>query len=738
MLRKKQIILFIVALISVLGSQDVSAQCGFGGINYGDVTPPGVGSTFVLTNVWGGDQYSLQASAGCTYQISMCGTSWDTQITVFNPSQVAVAYNDDSCGLASVVTFTAAVSGSYTIQVNQYNCTWNFTSAEYFGVTLVSCIPQGGCNDPAACNFTPGDTDNLICCYDECITFFAGGGTFDNEISWEVLDGATVVASGIANVPNGTPVCLPEGCYTVNLYDSFGDGWNGANFIVLNGGNQVFFTTLGSGSFLSMPFCTEYIPPPPPCFSSDPTGCPSIDLGADISLPACEDPCATTIQVTAEVFESGETSSYEVCSIAYAPPFPFNGGTGFSIGTDDVWSDVVNLPFDFCFFGNNYSQIVVGSNGLVSFNVGQANGYCGWAFTAPCPSPVLPLNSVFGVYHDIDPSVCGGANYSILGTAPCRVFVVNYNDICQFSCNSIRSTSQIVFYETTNVIEVYVQNKPTCSTWNSGNALIGIQNATGTAGFVPSGRQTGPWSANNEAWRFTPNGPANFAVNWYDQTGFLGSGLTLDVCPVDASHTYIAEAVYTKCDGTTINVSDDVVVACATIMLPVEWLDFSAKLSLDETFVTCDWITASELNNSHFIVQRSIDTHAWEDVGVLPGAGTTNQELAYQLIDHRPYSGTSYYRVVQVDFNGQMDFSQIRSVHRNDAEIYVYPNPGNDIFHLSVSNVQINVFDAIGREVSVDWLNPAEFRLSQVAQGCYFVEFLRNGVVLNRQRVVLN
>ena len=85
-----------------------------------------------------------------------------------------------------------------------------------------------------------------------------------------------------------------------------------------------------------------------------------------------------------------------------------------------------------------------------------------------------------------------------------------------------------------------------------------------------------------------------------------------------------------------------------------------------------------------------------------------------------------------------MDFSQIRSVHRNDAEIYVYPNPGNDILHLSVSNVQINVFDAIGREVSVDWLNPAEFRLSQVAQGCYFVEFLRNGVVLNRQRVVLN
>ncbi|MBI1266926.1 MAG: T9SS type A sorting domain-containing protein [Cryomorphaceae bacterium] len=735
MLIKKLLVAILIFQMSLLGGLKLSAQCGFGGINYGDVTPAGVGSTVVLTNVWGGDQYSLQATAGCTYQISMCGTSWDTQITVFNPSQVVVAYNDDSCGLASVVTFTAATTGSYTIQVNQYNCTWNFTNAQYFGVTLLSCLPAGGCNDPVACNYALGDTDNLNCCYDECLTIIAGGGTFDNEISWEVLDGATIVASGIANEPGGVTLCLPEGCYVVNLYDSFGDGWNGANFVLLNDGNHVFNTTMGSGNFLSAPFCTEYIPP---CFSSDPTGCPAIDLGADISLPICDDPCSSTIQVTADVFESGETTSYEVCSIAFAPPFPFNGGTGFSIGTDDVWSNVVNLPFDFCFFGNNYSQMVVGSNGLVSFDVAQANLYCNWSFNAPCPNPALPLNSVFGVYHDIDPSICGGANYSILGTAPCRVFVVNYNDICQFSCTSIRSTSQIVFYETTNVIEVYVQNKPTCTGWNNGNALIGIQNATGLTGFVPSGRQTGPWSANNEAWRFTPNGPANFAVNWYDQTGFLGSGLSLDICPVDGTHTYIAEAVYTKCDGTNITVSDDVVVACATIMLPVEWLDFTAKLSDDESVVMCDWLTASELNNSHFIVQRSIDTASWEDVGVVPGAGTTNQEQAYQLIDHRPYSGTSYYRVVQVDFNGKSDVSQIRSVVRSEAEIYVYPNPGNDIFHLSASNVNMVVFDALGREIAVDWLNSAEFRLSNPAQGCYFVEFFREGVILGRQRLVFN
>lgn len=714
------------------------AQCAFGGINYGDVTPAGVGNTVTVGNVWGGDQYSLQATAGCTYQVSMCGTTWDTQITVFNAAQVAVAYNDDSCGLASFVTFTAASTGTYTIQVNQYNCTWNFTNAQYFGVTLVSCVNVGGCNDPMACNYVATDTDNSNCCYDECITFVAGGGTFDNEISWNVMDGATLIASGIANDPLGTAVCLPQGCYTLNLYDSFGDGWNGAAMIITNDGNQILFTTMASGSFMTMPFCTEYIPPPPPCYSSDPTGCPAIDLGLDISLPACEDPCMTSVQLSADVFESGETTSYVVCSIDYSPPFPFNGGTGFSIGTDDVWSNVVNLPFDFCFFGNNYTQMIVGSNGLVSFDVAQAGGYCGWGFNAPCPNPALPLNAVFGVYHDIDPSVCGGANYSILGTAPCRVFVVNYNDICQYSCNGLRSTSQIVFYETTNVIEVYVQSKSTCLGWNNGNALIGIQNATGTTGFVPDGRQTGPWTANNEAWRFTPNGAANFDVNWYDQTGFLGSGLTLDFCPTEPAHTLIAEAVYTKCDGNIISVSDDVVISCATIMLPVEWLEFTAQLSQDESFVQCSWSTASEVNNSHFIVQRSQDNTHWMDVGVVLGSGISNDVRHYALIDRQPLVGVSYYRVLQVDYNGQTDASVIRTVEREREVFFVFPNPSNGIFHLSAPDVELVVYDALGRQVTIDRYSPLEFKFNEVAQGCYVVEFIRKSGVVGRQRILVN
>ncbi|MEO0403717.1 MAG: PPC domain-containing protein, partial [Bacteroidota bacterium] len=319
----------------------LQSQCPYdaGAINYGDVTPAGVGQTHEELNfVWGGDHFTLNATAGCVYTISMCGTTWDTQITVFDASQTSVAYNDDSCGLQSEITFTAPATAAYTIQVNEWNCSTNSTGAEYFGVTLVSCPGASGCNDPAACNYDANDSGTDGCCYDECLTLIAGGGAWDGEISWNVTDGGgAIVAAGADNDPTGTEVCLPEGCYTVNYFDSFGDGWNGANFVVLNGADQVFSGTLGAGATGSEQFCTEFIPPDPPCYNADPTGCPDVDAGPDIVLPECTDPC-TPMDVTADVFESGGTESYEVCTIDYNPPYPFNAGTGFSVNTDDVWS----------------------------------------------------------------------------------------------------------------------------------------------------------------------------------------------------------------------------------------------------------------------------------------------------------------------------------------------------------------------------------------------------------------
>jgi gliding motility-associated-like protein len=292
-------------------------------------------------------------------------------------------------------------------------------------------------------------------------------------------------------------------------------------------------------------------------------GCPSVFAGNDTTIN-----CAGTVQLNATALHTGLTNTYAVSSIPYTPPYPFNTGTPILVNIDDRWSPVINLPFNFCFFGNTYNQIVAGSNGCLSFSTVNANQYCAWSFSVPCPNPNIINGStgpfILGPFHDIDPGVGGSMYYALLGSYPCRTFVVNYYQVPMFSgsCNYMLATHQIVLYESTNVIEVYMQNAPLCPTWNSGNKVIGIQNTAGTIGFSPPGRNTGPWSATNEAWRFTPNGSPNYAIQWYQGVNAISPTSTVTVSPTSTT-TYTAVCVYDNCDGTQVTVTDDVVVTVA-------------------------------------------------------------------------------------------------------------------------------------------------------------------------------
>ncbi len=289
-------------------------------------------------------------------------------------------------------------------------------------------------------------------------------------------------------------------------------------------------------------------------------GCPNVNAGPDVALD-CE-PCT---DLTASFLNTGETTSYEVSSITYDPPFPFTGGTPVSVDEDDVWSDAIQLPFDFCFFGETYSEMVIGSNAVVSFDLGNnaPGSYCEWLFSESIPNPNLFFTTIFGPYMDIDPDVGGSGiiNWTVFGESPCRTMVVNFPNIPYYSCNNLRLTSQIVIYETTNVVEVYVENRYSGCSWNDGNAVLGIQNQNGSLGYTAPGRNTGDWAATNEAWRFTPNGASNIAFSWLDASGtVIGTDPTINVCPTDQATTYTARAVYTNCNGDVVTETDEVTV----------------------------------------------------------------------------------------------------------------------------------------------------------------------------------
>ncbi|MGG5507138.1 MULTISPECIES: gliding motility-associated C-terminal domain-containing protein [unclassified Myroides] len=292
-----------------------------------------------------------------------------------------------------------------------------------------------------------------------------------------------------------------------------------------------------------------------------------------------------TKKLNVSYFNSKRTNMYKVEAIEYNPPFPFIGGDMVDLTIDDEWSKRIALGFDFCFFDQSYNSVLISTNGAITFSIAdeveggryQPESFSSWFFDQPIPfaseeenAPFL--NAIFGVMQDLDPSASPddfSINYQILGTYPCRALVFNiyhmglydrYYDINDIEGST--QTSQIVLYEGTNSIDVYVKNRPTVPVpvnpeanprHNNGNGLIGIQNGEGTLAYTPENRNTGDWTASNEAWRFTPDGESTVDFKWYKDNVFYSADAEIEV-EVTESTTYTARATYAMCEG------DDLVV----------------------------------------------------------------------------------------------------------------------------------------------------------------------------------
>jgi len=285
--------------------------------------------------------------------------------------------------------------------------------------------------------------------------------------------------------------------------------------------------------------------------------CELLYAGDDVTVD-CSDNTAT---FTAQVFPGigAATDTYHVDPATPCPLPPVGGSTPAGISTDDVWSPVINLPFTFYFFGQPYDQIIVGANGVISFDlnrtspkVQQPTQYCAWQFDSTIPNSTdMFRNTIFGAYHDVDVTYGGTIEYYISGDYPQRKFVVSYDNVAHYSCTSMHTTQRIVLYETSNVIDVQIDHKDTCNSWNNGNALIGIQNIAGDYAIVPPGRNTGPWgvpASQPELWRFIPDSnPSNivFTFTWYEDATntVVGTGQTITVNPTSTT-VYRVEASY--------------------------------------------------------------------------------------------------------------------------------------------------------------------------------------------------
>ena len=83
-------------------------------------------------------------------------------------------------------------------------------------------------------------------------------------------------------------------------------------------------------------------------------------------------------------------------------------------------------------------------------------------------------------WQDINTGIGGNIYYGVTGIAPNRMFTVTWCAIPMFSCTNDLHTSQIVLYEGSDKIEMFIQDKPLCITWNTGAVVQGLVDATST------------------------------------------------------------------------------------------------------------------------------------------------------------------------------------------------------------------------------------------------------------------
>lgn len=169
------------------------------------------------------------------------------------------------------------------------------------------------------------------------------------------------------------------------------------------------------------------------------------------------------------------------------------------------------------------------------------------------------------------------------------------------------------------------------------------------------------------------------------------------------------------------------------ITLPIELLNFDATIANNE-WVELNWQTSSEINNDYFTIERSMDGINWEIVKNIDGSGNSSTLLNYSGIDSNPYSGISYYRLKQTDFDGQFSYSQIRSINLQrpgNPEILIYPNPVNDKLTIKTRKSglgDVHIYNVLGKNVNeltrqiITHENTIVIDFSQLNSGTYYIK----------------
>lgn len=674
---------------------------------------------------------------------SLCGSSYDTQISAFTGSCAAltcVVSNDNFCGTQSQISIATQVGVTYYIRVH------GATTGSGTFTLAVTCAPLAG-NDPCsgAIPITCGQTytgstatstpDQVTAC---------GVTNYGSNSSWYMVvgDGAqwTVSLCGSSfdtylSVFSGSCsnlTCLISnddfaGC-GVNSQVTFGTQI-GVNYYILVHG----FGT-ASGAFTLSSSCCSTVP--------------SNDLCGN-SIPIT---CGQTINGTTSC-ASGETLPLGCYTLNGAPSVWYS-----VIGTGDY----LTLTTCGSGFDTEINVFVGACNALQCLNFNDDGLNC-------APQSEIGFTAASGGAYYISISSSDGSSGNFTLTTSCGPPPPPSPQDCNGAisiCNDTQFGGNAS--GTGNYIDVLDANNGCLSIEHQSSWYTFSATTTGTLAFTinptpPVDYDFAVWGPYNSPLCPPVGDPirCSFAAS-AGNTGLVngagdlteGAGGNLFVEDIDITATelnqYYIMVIDNFVQSSTPFVFDwslsGVVLNC-NIQLPIELADFIAVPRTTDNALF--WQTYTENNNLVFVIERSADGESFERIGEVPGAINSLEHREYSFFDNDPLSGRSYYRLRQIDINGEFSYTHIVSVLREEKQ-FISPNPAAqtvriDLSPLNGQNGKIIIQSITGihaKEMDIKWSNEVQvlhqMDISDLKSGTYFVRWItENGEFLQAERLVI-
>lgn len=352
-----------------------------------------------------------------------------------------------------------------------------------------------------------------------------------------------------------------------------------------------------------------------------------------------------------------------------------------------------NLTLGSASGGSSSSYIKISGTGKVTAEVGSS------PVTLPVGrNPYLPIIIDDG----------GGANFTV-GVSQ-NVYDNPETQSGQKTSNVVGETWTIQSDQTANNVSVTLQ-------WNASEETTGFTRSSSMVGFWEHGVST-QWDANATLGSASGSDPYSLSrtVNFTTNLFYFGVGSNGSALPVEFTY------------------------------FQAEWLKQGESAQLS-------WQTAMEENNSHFEIERALSVAEgsghdlnWEQIGRVEGAGNSMSPINYaytdQLESQNQKLETIYYRLKQVDYNGNFEYSEIRTLRSTQEDrntISIYPNPASNVVNINSHHPieKVEVLNLQGQVILSSEKDSRTLDISSLAAGTYLIRTLASGQV-QQQKLRVN